>query len=41
VCGMTVVVGPSTRHLAIDGRDHWFCGPACEAAFTATREHDR
>ncbi|MCW2513982.1 MAG: hypothetical protein JWR11_3024 [Mycobacterium sp.] len=34
VCGMTVVVGPSTRHLAIDGRDHWFCGPACETAFT-------
>ena len=29
VCGMTVVVGPDTAHLLLDGHDHWFCGPGC------------
>ena len=25
VCGMTVLVGPDTPHLRVDGVDHWFC----------------
>ncbi len=29
VCGMTVVVGPETAHLLVDGRDLWFCGAGC------------
>ncbi len=29
VCGMTVVVGPSTPHAVVDGADVWFCGPGC------------
>lgn len=33
VCGMSVVVGPDTAHLAEDGRDVWFCGPGCRDAY--------
>lgn len=33
VCGMTVVVGPATPHLRIDGVDHWFCNPGCRTRF--------
>lgn len=33
VCGMTVVVGPDTAHLAVDGHDHWFCGPGCRDSY--------
>jgi xanthine dehydrogenase accessory factor len=29
VCGMTVVITPTTPHLSVDGREHWFCGPGC------------
>jgi xanthine dehydrogenase accessory factor len=29
VCGMTVLVGPDTAHLVVDGHDQWFCGPGC------------
>ncbi len=29
VCGMTVLVGPDTPHMRIDGTDHWFCCPGC------------
>ena len=29
VCGMTVLVGPDTPHVRIDGTDHWFCCPGC------------
>lgn len=29
VCGMTVVAGPDTPHLVVDGREHWYCGPGC------------
>ena len=29
VCGMTVVVGPSTPHRQVDGVDVWFCGTHC------------
>jgi xanthine dehydrogenase accessory factor len=35
VCGMTVVVGPDTPHLLIDGVDHWFCGTGCRDRFAA------
>ena len=35
VCGMTVVVMPDTPHLAVDGIDHWFCGPAAATHFAA------
>lgn len=35
VCGMTVVVGPSTQHLSYGGLDHWFCSAACLASFAA------
>jgi xanthine dehydrogenase accessory factor len=30
---MTVVVGPATPHLRIDGVDHWFCNPGCRTRF--------
>lgn len=26
---MTVLVGPDTPHVRIDGIDHWFCCPGC------------
>ncbi|EWM64914.1 MULTISPECIES: XdhC family protein [unclassified Micromonospora] len=29
VCGMTVLIGPDTPHVRIDGTDHWFCCPGC------------
>ncbi|MFJ8206859.1 XdhC family protein [Micromonospora chalcea] len=29
VCGMTVLIGPETPHVRIDGTDHWFCCPGC------------
>jgi xanthine dehydrogenase accessory factor len=35
VCGMTVVVGPSTPHLQIDGRDHWFCSASCQERYAS------
>jgi len=35
VCGMTVVVGPDTPHLAVDGVDHWFCATGCRDAYAA------
>ncbi|MER7994066.1 XdhC family protein [Micromonospora chalcea] len=28
-CGMTVLIGPDTPHVRIDGTDHWFCCPGC------------
>jgi xanthine dehydrogenase accessory factor len=36
VCGMTVVVGADTAHLAVDGHDHWFCGAGCRESFART-----
>jgi xanthine dehydrogenase accessory factor len=36
VCGMTVVLGPSTPHLLANGSDHWFCSSGCRTTF-ATR----
>ena len=35
VCGMTVVIGPDTPHLTLDGHEHWFCGPGCRDRFAA------
>jgi xanthine dehydrogenase accessory factor len=35
ICGMTVVVGPATPHLLVDGVDHWFCGTGCRDAYAA------
>ena len=35
VCGMTVVVGPDTPHLTVDGRERWFCGTGCRDRFAA------
>lgn len=35
VCGMTVVIGPDTPHLTLDGREHWFCGTGCRDRFAA------
>jgi xanthine dehydrogenase accessory factor len=35
ICGMTVVVGPDTPHLLVDGVDHWFCGTGCRDAYAA------
>ncbi|MGH3642074.1 MAG: XdhC family protein [Mycobacterium sp.] len=35
VCGMTVAVGPSARHVSAAGEDFWFCSAACRAAFAA------
>ncbi len=35
VCGMTVVIGPTTEHLRVDDTDYWFCCPACRSSFAA------
>jgi xanthine dehydrogenase accessory factor len=35
ICGMTVVAGPGTPHLLVDGVDHWFCGTGCRDAYEA------
>ncbi|SCF10617.1 XdhC family protein [Micromonospora chokoriensis] len=35
VCGMTVLVGPSTPHTRVDGQDVWFCCAGCLASYTA------
>jgi len=37
VCGMTVVVGSSTPHLASAGEHHWFCSAPCLATFAAAQ----
>ena len=37
VCGMTVVVEPGTPHLAVEGRDHWFCCTGCLTTFEGGR----
>jgi xanthine dehydrogenase accessory factor len=37
ICGMEVVIGPSTPHWSAAGEDLWFCGPACLATFAAAR----
>ncbi|SEE83463.1 XdhC family protein [Jiangella alba] len=36
VCGMTVLVGPDTPHLVVDGEDVWFCGPGCRDRYART-----
>lgn len=36
VCGMTVAVGPSARHVSVAGEDFWFCSAACRATFAAS-----
>ena len=33
VCGMTVMVGADTAHVALDGVDYWFCNPGCRSRF--------
>ncbi|MGC4749606.1 XdhC family protein [Micromonospora sp. DT201] len=35
VCGMTVLVGPTTPHTRADGQDVWFCCAGCLASYTA------
>ena len=35
VCGMTVLVGPDTPHLRVDGVDHWFCNPGCRDRYAS------
>ncbi len=35
ICGMTVVPGPDTAHLHLDGTDHWFCCTGCRDRFAA------
>lgn len=37
VCGMTVLAGPDTPHLVVDGVDHWFCGPGCRDNYARSR----
>lgn len=36
VCGMTVVIGPDTPHLTVEGREHWFCCTGCRDSFAKT-----
>lgn len=36
VCGMTVVIGPDTPRLTVDGREHWFCSTGCRDQFAQT-----
>jgi xanthine dehydrogenase accessory factor len=35
ICGMTVVVLPTTTHLRVDGVDHWFCSQGCRDRYAA------
>jgi xanthine dehydrogenase accessory factor len=35
VCGMTVVIGPDTPHLLVDGEDLWFCSAGCRDRYAA------
>ena len=35
VCGMTLVVGPTTPHLQVDGVDIWFCSAHCRDTYAA------
>jgi xanthine dehydrogenase accessory factor len=35
ICGMTVVVLPTTAHLRVDGVDHWFCSQGCRDRYAA------
>lgn len=35
ICGMTVVVGPDSPRLVVDGEDHWFCSTGCRDAYAA------
>ena len=35
VCGMTVDPESAAAHRTYDGRDFWFCGDGCAAAFDA------
>ena len=37
VCGMAVTVGDDTPHAAVDGVEHWFCGPGCRDRFVQGR----
>ncbi len=37
VCGMTVVVWPTTPCLHRDGRDYWFCGDGCRSSFAGAQ----
>ncbi len=35
VCGMTVAIGPDTRHADYRGQRYYFCSDKCQAAFAA------
>ena len=35
ICGMTVVVLPTTAHLRADGVDYWFCSQGCRDRYAA------
>jgi xanthine dehydrogenase accessory factor len=35
ICGMTVVIGPDTPHLTVDGTEHWFCSAGCRDQYAA------
>jgi xanthine dehydrogenase accessory factor len=35
VCGMAVVVLPTTAHLHANGADYWFCGQGCRDRYAA------
>jgi xanthine dehydrogenase accessory factor len=35
ICGMTVVVLPTTAYLRVDGVDHWFCSQGCRDRYAA------
>ena len=34
ICGMTVLVGNDTPHLAHEGVDYWYCNPGCRTRHT-------
>jgi xanthine dehydrogenase accessory factor len=33
ICGMTVVIGPDTPNVTVDGEQHWFCCTGCRDRF--------
>jgi xanthine dehydrogenase accessory factor len=35
ICGMSVVVLPTTAHLRVDGVDYWFCSQGCRDHYAA------
>ena len=38
VCGMTIVIGPTTEHLRIGADEYWFCCAGCRRSFADAKD---